>query len=121
VHDEVLEALDRFDISGALETIWDYIRGLNRYVEQTKPWELAKDPDREDDLDRALYELADGLRIAAVALSAYLPETSGLILAALGQSADVAWEEVAYGRTVPVSGLEAAPPLFPRIDAPAVA
>ncbi len=97
------------------------MRSLNRHVEQTKPWELAKDPEREAALDRVLYELADGLRIAAVALSAYLPDTATQILAALGQSADVAWENVAPGLTVPVSGIEAAPPLFPRIDAPAAA
>ena len=89
VHEDVPAALDRFDITGALETIWDYVRGLNRYVEQTKPWELAKDPEREADLDRALFELADGLRIAAVALSPYLPETATSILTALGQSTDV--------------------------------
>ena len=121
VREDVPAALDRFDITGALETIWDYVRRLNRYVEQNKPWELAKDPEREADLDRALFELADGLRISAVALSAYLPETATAILAALGQSTDVAWEQVAYGRTTPVSGIEAAPPLFPRIDAPATA
>ncbi len=39
-------AFDRWDVSGALETIWDYVRRLNRHVEQTKPWELAKDPER---------------------------------------------------------------------------
>jgi methionyl-tRNA synthetase len=121
VRDAVPAALDRFDISGALETIWDYVRRLNRYVEQTKPWELAKDSDRDADLDRALYELADGLRIAAVALSPYLPETTAKILAALGQPDDVAWEQVAYGRAAAVTGIEAAPPLFPRIDAPAPA
>ena len=37
------------------------------------------------------------------------------------QSDDVAWEHVAYGRTAPVSGIEASPPLFPRIDAAAPA
>ena len=36
-------------------TIWDYVRRLNRHVEQTKPWELAKDPERAAELDRALY------------------------------------------------------------------
>ncbi len=115
---DVPAALDRYDITGALETIWDYVRSLNRYVEQNKPWEIAKDPAREADLDRALFELADGLRIAAIALSPYLPETATRILAALGQPTDVAWENVAYGRTAPVSGIAAAPPLFPRIDAP---
>ncbi|MDQ3066895.1 MAG: methionine--tRNA ligase, partial [Actinomycetota bacterium] len=121
VHDEVPAALDRWDVTGALETIWDYVRGLNRYVEQTKPWELAKDADRSDELDRALYELADGLRVAAVALSAYLPETSVRILEALGQPLDVAWGNVAYAGLVPVTGIEASAPLFPRIDEPVTA
>jgi methionyl-tRNA synthetase len=121
LHDSIPEAFDRWDVSGALETIWDYVRGLNRYVEQTKPWELAKDPGRAADLDRALYELADGLRIAAIALSAYLPETSERILETLRQPGDLAWENVAYGRTEALSGIEPAQPLFPRIDEPATA
>ncbi|HUH15505.1 MAG TPA: methionine--tRNA ligase [Gaiellaceae bacterium] len=119
LHDEIPAAFDRWDVTGGLETIWDYVRGLNRHVEQTKPWELAKDEGRAAELDRALYELADGLRIAAVALAAYLPDTSERILAALGQPPDVAWENVAYGRTVAASGIEPAQPLFPRIDEPA--
>ncbi len=121
LHDEIPAAFDRWEVTGALETIWEYVRGLNRHVEQTKPWELAKDEARSGDLDRALYELADGLRIAAIALAAYLPETAERILAALGQPLDLAWENVAYGRTKPATGIEAAAPLFPRIDAPAPA
>jgi methionyl-tRNA synthetase len=121
LHDDILAAFDRWDVTGALDTIWDYVRRLNRHVEQTKPWELAKDPDRSGELDRALYELADGLRIAAIALSAYLPETSERILESLRQPLDVAWENVAYGRTDAIFGIEAAQPLFPRIDEPATA
>ena len=121
LHDAIPAAFDRWDVTGALETIWDYVRRLNRHVEQTKPWELAKDPARSADLDRALYELADGLRIAAIALSAYLPETSERILEALRQPLDFAWNNVAYGRTDAISGIEAAQPLFPRIDEPATA
>ena len=82
-------------MTGALESIWDHVRRLNRHVEQTKPWELAKDPERAADLDRALYELADGLRVVSVALAAYLPDTSARILEALRQAPDVAWENVA--------------------------
>ena len=121
LHDEIPSALDRWDVTGALDTIWHYVRRLNRHVEQTKPWELAKDPERAAELDRALYELADGLRIAAVALSAYLPETSERILESLGQPLDIAWDNVAYGRTEAIAGLEPAQPLFPRIDEPATA
>jgi methionyl-tRNA synthetase len=82
---------------------------------------LAKDPARADELDRVLFELADGLRIAAVALSSYVPETAARILDALGQPPELAWESVEYGRTIAASGIEAAAPLFPRIDAPAPA
>jgi methionyl-tRNA synthetase len=113
--------MDAFDLTGSLEAIWTLVRELNRHVERTAPWELARDEARADDLGRVLYELADGLRAAAVALSAYVPDTSERILAALGQSASVAWEEVAPGRTAAAEGIEAAPPLFPRVDAPAAA
>ena len=85
------------------------------------PWQLAKDAERADELDRVLYDLADGLRTVAVALAAYLPGTSERILAALGQPAGARWEEAAYGRTQAVQELEPAPPLFPRVDEPATA
>jgi methionyl-tRNA synthetase len=121
LREEISPLLDRYDITSALERIWDYVRRLNRHVEQTKPWELAKDPAREPDLVRALYELADGLRVAATALFAYIPETSTRILEALGQPHDVAWENVAAERTKAVTGIEPAQPLFPRIDTPTAA
>jgi len=66
-----------------------------------------------------LYDLVDGLRAVAVALSAYIPETSASILAALGQTADVDWSLVAYGLTPETDGIEPATPLFPRLELPA--
>jgi methionyl-tRNA synthetase len=113
--------LDEFDISGALESIWEVVRGLNRHVEQTAPWELAKDEARAEELDSVLYTLADGLRGTAVALSAYLPDTAVRLLDGLGQSGDLAWENVAAGKAVAAEGIEAASPLFPRVDPPAAA
>ena len=118
VRNLVADALDEFDITGALERIWDLVRRLNRYVEETRPWELAKADERGAELDQVLYDLADGLRVVAVALSSYLPETAVRILQALGQPVELSWENVAYGRTVAATGIEAAEPLFPRIDAP---
>jgi len=115
------ERLDAWDLTGALESIWELVRRLNRHVEQTKPWELAKDENRVAELDQVLYELADGLRAIAVAVSSYLPETAPRILAALGQPDDLAWENVASGRAVAADGIEPAEPLFPRVDLPAAA
>jgi methionyl-tRNA synthetase len=117
----VAERLDVFDITGALDAIWDLVRQLNKLVTDTKPWELAKDDANAAQLDRVLYTLADGLRATAIALAAYLPETAPRILEALGQPDDLAWENVAVGKTVPTGGIEAAQPLFPRLEAPATA
>jgi methionyl-tRNA synthetase len=119
--DEVAALFDRYEITTALDRIWDHVRRLNRYVEQTKPWEIAREPERAGELAEVLYGLADGLRVVAVALAAYTPDTSERILTSLGQPVELAWENVAPGRTVAASGIAATEPLFPRVDAPAAA
>ncbi len=116
LRDDVGGRFDEWDLTGALEAIWDVVRELNRHVERTKPWELAKDSEREADLDAVLFDLADGLRAVAVALASFLPVTSPAILRALGQPEDHAWEAVASGRLISVGGIAPAPPLFPRIE-----
>jgi methionyl-tRNA synthetase len=118
---EVATHLDAFDVTGALERIWKEVRALNALVEERKPWELAKDDSQAADLDRTLYDLADGLRAVAIALAPYLPETAPRILEALRQSADLDWAGVAPGKTAAAEGIEPAEPLFPRVDTPAPA
>jgi methionyl-tRNA synthetase len=113
---EVPRRLDEWDLSGGLEAIWTVVRSLNRHVEERAPWQLAKDESKSEELDRTLYDLADGLRAVAIALAAYLPGTAPQILEALGQPAGLGWDEVAYGRTVAASGIEPAEPLFPRVE-----
>jgi methionyl-tRNA synthetase len=118
VRSEVARRLDDFDITGALEVVWELVRRLNRHVEQSAPWELAKDDSRASELDRVLYELGDGLHAVAVALAAYVPATSERILTALRQPAHLGWDTIAPGATVSVEGIEAAEPLFPRVETP---
>jgi methionyl-tRNA synthetase len=118
---DVARRIDSFDLTGALERIWDVVRALNRHVEATAPWQLAKDPSRAAELDRTLYDLVDGIRAVAVALAAYLPETAPAILQALGQPTELTWDAVAYGRTTEAEGIQPAPPLFPRVDTPTAA
>ena len=122
VRDGLIDDFDAWNVTGALDRIWELVRRLNRYVEETRPWELARDEQRRDELDGVLYDLADGLRAVAVAVSAYLPETAPRILDALGQPRELAWENVAPGRTREADGIVPALPLFPRIEgAPAAA
>jgi methionyl-tRNA synthetase len=118
---EVPKRLDAFDLTGALDELWDFVRGLNKFVSDSKPWELAKDDANADELDRVLYALADGLRAVTIALHAYLPKTTPEILRALGQPEEFEWSRVAQGATVEAEGIEPAQPLFPRVEAPAAA
>jgi methionyl-tRNA synthetase len=118
----LVELLDRYDITGALDEIWIAVRRLNQYVEESAPWQLAKDEARADELTAVLYNLADGLTAIAVAVAAYLPGSAPRILEALGQPADdLTLERIRSGTAVAADGIEPAQPLFPRIELPAVA
>jgi methionyl-tRNA synthetase len=116
---EVPARIDRFDLTGALELIWENVRALNRAVQERLPWELAKHG-QDKALDETLFDLTDGLRGVAIALAAYLPETSNRILVSLGQSTDVSWDRVAYGLTE-TAEIAQAEQLFPRVDSPTAA
>jgi methionyl-tRNA synthetase len=118
---DVAADLDRFEITTAVDRIWEFVRWLNRHVTERKPWELAKDDARRDELASVLHDLADGLRIAAIALASYVPEASARILVALGQPDGLEWERVAAGRLAAAGDIRGAEPLFPRIEAPAAA
>jgi methionyl-tRNA synthetase len=119
--DDVAARFDVYELTGALERIWEVVRGLNRLVESRAPWQLAKDG-KQDELEQTLYDLVDGIRVVAIALASYVPETAPRILSSIGADADeIAWGEVEYGRTPARSGIVPAAPLFPRIDAPTTA
>ncbi|MBM3148174.1 MAG: methionine--tRNA ligase, partial [Actinobacteria bacterium] len=112
--------LDESDISGALEAVWELVRRLNRHVEEEAPWKLAKDESQAARLDAVLHDLVAGLRLVAVCLHPVMPGTSIEILRRMGQPAgagDLLYENAVWERVRPAA-VEAAPSLFPRIDAP---
>jgi methionyl-tRNA synthetase len=77
---EVAARMDAIDVSGALELLWQRVRRLNRYVEETTPWALAKDPERAGELDVALATLALRLRELAVLLEPFVPASIATLL-----------------------------------------
>ena len=99
------------EISAALDEIWQRVRRLNRYVEETAPWVLARDPARSEELERALASLAEGLRVVTVALAPYLPVAAATLLAALGRPQLGEREFAASGWG---GATEQIAPLFPR-------
>src|SRR3954449_92406 len=118
---DIIARIDVFDVTGALDQIWDAVRRLNQYVTTEEPWQLAKDDANAERLDRVLYTLVDGLTSVAMLLAAYLPESAPKILAALGQGEDISLDRVRNGGADAVDGIEASEPLFPRIELPSAA
>ncbi len=110
--DAVAARLDRADLTGALDEIWQRVRRLNRYVEERAPWALARDPERAEELDRVLRSLAEGLRVVTVLLAPWLPAAAQRLLGALGRPS-LALEDARLGAATPdrVGALE---PLFPK-------
>jgi methionyl-tRNA synthetase len=121
LRDDVAARLDTWDLSGALDSIWSVVRDLNRYVEASAPWQLAKDESRAEELDAVLYHLVDGLTGVAVALAPYLPETAPKILTALGQPPALDWSRITNRGARAAEGIAPAEPFFPRVDVSAVA
>jgi methionyl-tRNA synthetase len=110
------ELLDRAELTQALEEAWKLVRRLNRYVEETRPWELAKDEADPERLDEVLYNLSEGLRVTTLLLVPYLPRTSEQLLAALGEESR---ELTDLGSRPGGQKVERVPPLFPKVEAPA--
>ncbi len=114
---EVDDAMEQFAFQRALIAIWEFVGAMNRYVDTTAPWVLAKDPAKRGRLDTVLYTLAEALRCLSVLLAAFLPKTTEQIRELLGlggtpiRPADLAWGALKAGTTV-----QKAPALFPRIE-----
>jgi methionyl-tRNA synthetase len=112
----VRDLLDRAELSQALEVIWKLVRRLNQYVEESRPWDLAKEEADGERLDGVLYSLAEGLRVTTLLLVPYLPESTERLLEAIGEQSR---ELSALGSRTGGQQVEKLPPLFPKVETPA--
>jgi methionyl-tRNA synthetase len=103
-------------LTQALEEAWKLVRRLNRFVEETQPWVLAKDEADPERLDEVLYNLIEGIRVTTLLLAPYLPRASETLLAALGEEDR---ELAELGSRPGGQSVERIPALFPKIDPPA--
>ena len=112
---DVSDLLDRAELSQALEAIWGRVRRLNRYVEESKPWQLAKAGEESSaELDRVLYNLVEGLRVVTITLHSYMPEVTATLLAALAEEST---ELCAFGSRGGGQRVERIAPMFPKLEA----
>ena len=119
---EVAALFDRYEITTALDRIWDHVRRLNRFVEQTKPWELARDPER----GRGSPACSTTSRTAS-ASSRWRSRPCTSRRRRRGSCAASGSRSTSPGRTSLLvapsrrAGSSPREPLFPRVDAPAAA
>lgn len=112
--------MDALQMNVGLEDIWSLIRRANKYIDETRPWVLAKDPAGKELLGTVLYHLCETLRVVAVALKPFLAETPYKIGEQLGVLEEVKaaqWAATRWGLLKSGTQVKAAvEPIFPRVD-----
>ncbi|MBT0662996.1 methionine--tRNA ligase [Geobacter pelophilus] len=108
--------LDELAFSKALATIWEVISAGNKYIDETAPWSLAKEPATRERLATVMYNLAEAQRIVHFLLSPFMPSSSAKALQFLGWQGDVDETGLVWGKLLPGILITKAEPLFPRID-----
>lgn len=120
VVERVRRAVDDLALNAALDAIWELVREANRLVEMKAPWELAKDPSKQANLEAVLYVLLETLRYLAVLLSPVLPskcEEIWTLLGGEGHVVDLRWDDLrTWGALRTGTKIRKGDPLFPRID-----
>ena len=70
------EKMDQLRVADAIDTVFDLLRRSNKYIDETSPWTLAKQPENKARLNTVLYNLLESIRVATVLLTPFMPETS---------------------------------------------
>ena len=110
--------MDNWKINDALKAVWIFIRSLNKYIDVTMPWVLAKDEAKRAALDAVLYHLCEGMRFVSLMVEPVIPIAAEKIWAQLGlvdfekaNYKNLVWGGIADGTKV-AKGM----PIFPRIE-----
>lgn len=102
--------------SKALQVIWEVISAGNKYIDETAPWTLAKDPGKKGRLATVMYCILESQRIVFHLLFPFMPESSRKGLAYLGWEQPVSEQGITWGGLQPGTKVTKAEPLFPRIE-----
>ena len=112
--------MDNMDINAAIKQVWALISRTNKYIDETAPWALAKDPDKKSRLNTVMYNLAETLRIVAILISPYMPTTASKVWGQLGlemEFSKVSLKDAqGWGRMPAGTKVSKPEPIFPRIE-----
>ncbi|MCI9272101.1 MAG: methionine--tRNA ligase [Dorea sp.] len=90
--------MDELRVADAISEIFALFKRCNKYIDETMPWVLAKDEAAKDRLETVLYNLIQSIRSGAKQLEPFMPETSGKILAQLGDGKVTDQPEILFQR-----------------------
>ena len=110
------ELMGAYHVADAIESIFSMLRRANKYIDETTPWILAKNEEDKPRLATVIYNLLEVIRIGAVLLSPYMPETAEKILAQLGTDLGDYSTIATFGALEAGKPLGEASTLFARID-----
>ena len=85
---KIEEKMDKLEVSSSIDEIFNVLRASNKYIDETTPWILAKDDSKKDMLETVIYNLLESIRVCAVLLKPYLPNTSNEILKQINNNTD---------------------------------
>ncbi len=116
---EFEDRMKELQFSNALSEIWGIITRCNKYIDETAPWILAKQEEKEK-LDSVMYHLVESLRFVAVLLQPFMPDTAKSIFEQLGvENADYkTWESIKefYKDLKQITVTKTGTPLFVRLN-----
>jgi methionyl-tRNA synthetase len=110
---------DEFNFSRALESVWELISRVNKYIVENEPWVLAEKPAESARLDSVLFHCAEALRIVAALLAPVMPKSSQTIWNQLGLDgniSDVKLNELRWSNGLAGKTVRGGTALFPRVD-----
>ncbi len=112
------DLMDKYMVADATEVVLSFLKSCNKYIDETKPWLLAKDEGKKGELANVLSNLVEGIRTATVLLTPFIPDTADKIASVYSfEAADSSLESIS-GFLYPCMGrkLGEAEILFARID-----
>ena len=112
---EVEKHMDALNLPASMAAIFDRLKRLNKYIDETTPWILAKEESSLPRLNDVLYTILEGVRMCAIALEAYIPDTAEKTFNDL-QVSEKSFDTFTFGTVLNYKVIEKAEILFTRID-----
>ena len=112
------QLIDNFEIADSLKEIWKLIARTNKYIDETTPWQLAKEEEKEK-LESSMYHLIENLRKIAILVKPFMNDTAENILSQIGVNDEKlkTWESLKeYQKLENVKVIEKGEPIFMRLN-----